>query len=150
MTIRAIVAVFGNQNAAYDAADAIKKLSKTKDDFKVRAGAMVAKDANGNARLLDEKDRPLWGTLAGGVIGALFGAIAGPAALAAGAIVGGTTGLAAIDATSSLIDSDEVAAATQDLKPGMTGLLLEVEEGNTVALDAIVIEHGGLIRRINV
>jgi uncharacterized membrane protein len=75
-----IVATFDNTSSAYDAASAIKKLMDEKVvDFKPKAGVMVKKDDLGNVSLLENKDRPLFGTAVGTAVGALVGLIGGPA-----------------------------------------------------------------------
>lgn len=149
MTIRTIVSVFPNANSAYDAAGAIRKLKDSKEiDFSLKAGAMFRKDDNGNIIRMEEKDRPLWGTLAGGVAGALIGFIAGPAGAAAGAAVGATGGLV-VDAIGLSFDTDFAGTVAMRVKPGETAVVVEADEGNPRPVDDIVRLQGGRVYRSN-
>lgn len=85
MADRIIVATFENANAAYDAASAIKNLKNTGiTEFKLKAGVMVGKDDRGNVSVLEERDRPLFGTAVGTITGALIGLIGGAPSAAMG------------------------------------------------------------------
>src|SRR5499427_589327 len=142
-----IVATFENTNAAYDAASAIKKLMDEKVvDFKPRAGVMVKKDDRGNLSLLESKARPLFGTAVGTAAGALIGLIAGAPGAALGAALGATSGLGG-DAVMSSLDEDFVNSVTQEMRPGMTALIVEADEKSTRPVDDIVARGGGHVYR---
>ena len=101
MANRVIVAVFGAENQAYDAAARMQRLD---DDeiINLKRGAIATKDAKGNLTIPDSKHvGSAWGLLGGGLIGGLLGAMLGPvgvaagaaaSAAAAGAVVGAATG----------------------------------------------------------
>ncbi|MCK8783754.1 DUF1269 domain-containing protein [Roseomonas sp. NAR14] len=146
MSDKAVVIMFDNQSAAYDAAYALKDAESDDADFHVEAGTMIAKDGKGNIEFLKEKDRPLWGTITGTLVGALVGLIGGPAGSVAGAVVGATAGIGG-DAVSGAIDEDFVSAVTADLYPGTTAIIMEVEEDSTAAIDAIAARFNGRVRR---
>ncbi|WP_347259596.1 DUF1269 domain-containing protein [Rudaea sp.] len=147
MTIRTIVAVFPNSNSAYTAASAIRALrSSGKIDFSLKAGAMFRKDEKGNVIPLEEKERPLWGTLAGGVAGALIGFLAGPAGAATGAAAGATSGLVA-DAVGASLDVDFAENVATWVRPGETAVVVEANEGNTRPVDDAVRLNGGRVYR---
>jgi uncharacterized membrane protein len=147
MTDRVIVATFNDSNSAYDAASALKKLKDDGSvDFKLKTGVMIAKDDRGNVRLLEEKNRPLWGTGVGTVSGALIGLIGGAPGAAIGAAIGATAGLTG-DAVMASLDSDFVDSVTNEMKPGMTALVVEADEKNTRPVDDIVARKGGHVYR---
>jgi len=148
MSDRAIVAVFPKTNAAYDAASSIRSLAgQDNRDFKVTAGAMFQKDAKGNVIPLEERDRPLWGTMAGTVTGGLIGLLGGgPVGAAAGAALGGSAGLAG-DAVVGALDAGFVDQVASELNPGDTAVVVEVKEGSTAPVDDIVRRNGGRIYR---
>ena len=147
MTDRVIVATFNDSNAAYDAASALKKLKDSGPvDFKMKTGVMVTKDDRGNLRLLEEKDRPLWGTGVGTVSGALIGLLAGAPGAAVGAAIGAMAGLTG-DAVMATMDSDFVDSVTNDMKPGMTAIVVEADEKSTRPVDDIVALKGGHVYR---
>lgn len=149
MRDRIIVAVFPNTTAAYNASSALKSLSDDKAiDLKVKTGALFSKDARGNIIPLEEKERPLWGTLAGGVAGALIGLLAGPAGAAAGAAVGAAGGLGA-DALGSIADTDFVYSVAKSVNPGDTAVVVEVKEGSTLPVDGVVSNFEGRVYRSN-
>ena len=153
MSVNTIVAVFPSANAAYDAAAAIKALADDKNiHFKLKAGAMFSKDEKGNVILLEEKDRPLWGTLAGGVAGALIGAlVGGPVGAAAGAATGGAAlgalGGMTTDAVSADIDASFATLVAKEVLPGQTAVVVEADEGSTEPVDLIVAVNGGRVYR---
>jgi uncharacterized membrane protein len=147
MADRIIVATFTNTNAAYDAATALKALKdKGVVDFKPKAGVMVAKDDKGNVSLLENKDRPLWGTGIGTVAGALIGLIGGAPGAALGAALGATTGVSG-DTVMAALDEDFVDSVTKDMRPGTTAIIVEADEKNTRPVDDIVKVGGGQVYR---
>jgi uncharacterized membrane protein len=147
MSDRIIVATFNDMNAAYDAASAIKDLKQAGiADFKLKTGVMLKKDNHGNISLLESKDRHLLGTAVGTATGVLIGLLAGAPGVALGATLGATTGLSA-DAVMAAVDTDFVDSVTRDLRPGMTAIVVEANEGSTRAVDDIVALGGGHVHR---
>ena len=147
MTDRVIVATFNDSNSAYDAASALKKLKDAGSvDFKMKTGVMIQKDNLGNVRLVEEKDRPLWGTGVGTISGALIGLIGGASGAAIGAAIGATAGVTG-DAVMGSLDSDFVDSVTSEMKPGMTAIVVEADEKNTRPVDDIVALKGGHVYR---
>ena len=146
MSRKFIIAVFNNADAAYGAAADVKTLEGNKLGFKVKAGGLMAKDGKGNPYWLDEKERPLWGTLVGTVVGGLLGLMAGPAGAAAGATLGATSGLVG-DALSESFDADDVEWVTAQLSPGKAAMVLDAEEDSPVYFDEIAAKYGAIVRR---
>ena len=147
MSDRIIVATFNDTNAAYDAARAIKDLKQAGvADFKLKTGVMLKKDDRGNVSLLESKDRNLLGTAVGTTTGALIGLLGGAPGVAVGALLGATTGLST-DAVMAAVDADFVDEVTRDLRPGMTAVIVEANEGSTRAVDDIVALGGGHVYR---
>jgi uncharacterized membrane protein len=147
MSDKIIVATFKNTNAAYDAAGAMKALKdKGATDFKVKAGVLIKKDDRGNLSVLESKERPLFGTAVGTLSGALIGLIGGAPGAAVGAALGATTGLSG-DAVMAALDSDFVESVTQEMRPGMTAIIVEADEKSTSTVDNIVSQGGGHVYR---
>src|SRR5262245_6310382 len=147
MSEQLIVATFNNTNAAYDAATALKALKdKGIVDFTPKAGVMVKKDDKGNVSLLENRERPLWGTGLGAVAGALIGLIGGAPGAAVGAALGATTGLTG-DALLAGLDVGFVNSVTKEMRPGMTALIVEADEKSTRPVDDIVKLGGGHVYR---
>lgn len=143
MSDRIIVATFNDTNAAYDASSAIKGLKDAGvADFKLKTGVMIKKDDRGNVTLLESKDRYLLGTAVGTITGALIGLIGGAPGLA----VGATMGLSG-DVVMEALDSDFVDSVTTDMRPGMTAIIVEANEGSTRPVDDIVALGGGHVYR---
>ena len=147
MTDRVIVATFNNSNAAYDAASALKALKdKSIVDFKLKTGVMIQKDDRGNVQVLEGKDRHLLGTAVGTVTGAIIGLIGGAPGAALGAALGATSGLTG-DAVMAALDSDFVDSVTEEMRPGMTAVIVEADEKSTAPVDNIVSLKGGHVYR---
>jgi uncharacterized membrane protein len=128
----------------------LRALSRLKQagvaDFKLKTGVMLKKDDRGNVSLLESKDRNLLGTAVGTTTGALIGLLGGAPGVAVGALLGATTGLSA-DAVMAAVDADFVDEVTRDLRPGMTAVIVEANEGSTRAVDDIVALGGGQVHR---
>jgi uncharacterized membrane protein len=150
MAERIIVATFDDTNAAYEAARAMKDLKQAgmpgMADFKLKAGVMIKKDDRGNVSLLESKERHLVGTAVGTATGALIGLLAGAPGAAVGAALGATSGLGA-DAVMAGVDADFVDDVRKELRPGMTAIIAEANEGSTRAVDDIVALGGGHVYR---
>ena len=147
MTHRLIVATFKDTHSAYDAADAIKALKDAGlSDFKLKAGVMVKKDDRGNVSLIDDRNRPLFGTAVGTAAGALIGLLGGAPGVAIGAAIGATAGLGG-DAVMASLEQDFVDNVTKQMRPGMTAIVVEADEGSTRAVDDIVAIGGGNVYR---
>jgi uncharacterized membrane protein len=147
MSERIIVATFDDTNAAYEAVRAMKDLKQVGiTDFKLKTGVMLKKDDRGNVSLLESKDRHLLGTTVGTATGALIGLLAGAPGAAVGAALGATTGLGA-DAVMAVVDNDFVDSVSRELRPGMTAIIAEANEGSTRAVDDIVALGGGHVYR---
>jgi uncharacterized membrane protein len=147
MTDRVIVATFNNSNSAYEAAGALKKLKDTGTvDFKIKTGVMLEKDDRGNVHLMEEKGRKLWETGVGTLSGAIIGLIGGAPGAAIGAALGAMTGVTG-DAVTASLDSDFVDSVTNEMKPGMTAIVVEADEQSTRPVDDIVALKGGHVYR---
>ncbi len=159
MANRVIVAVFGTENQAYDAAARMQRLDED-GTIKLKRGAIATKDAKGNLMIPDSKHvGSAWGLLGGGLIGGLLGAMLGPvgaaagaaaSATAAGAAVGAVTGGAmgsVVDLTEFGLNEDFIDDITTQLYPGDTALIVEVDEGSTEPTDRVVSQYGGRIYR---
>jgi uncharacterized membrane protein len=66
--------------------------------------------------------------------------------MALGAALGATTGLSG-DVVMEALDSDFVDSVTTDMRPGMTAIIVEANEGSTRAVDDIVTLGGGHVYR---
>jgi uncharacterized membrane protein len=150
MSDRIIVATFNNTNAAYETASALKDLKKAgapgAADFKLKTGVMIKKDDRGNVSLVESKDRPLLGTAVGTTTGLLIGLLGGAPAAALGATLGATTGLTT-DAVMATVDADFVENVGKEMRPGMTAVIVEANEGSTRAVDDLVALRGGHVYR---
>jgi uncharacterized membrane protein len=147
MSDNIIVATFNSTNAAYDAASAIKALKN--DDltkFNLKSGVMVKKDDKGNVSLVEDRTRPFVGTVVGTAVGALIGLIGGAPGVAMGAALGATTGLSG-DVVTGALSSDFVDSVTTEMRPEMTAVIVEADEGSTVAVDGIVALGNGHVYR---
>jgi len=162
MADRVIVAVFASQNQAYDAASYVQNLDKD-GIIQLKRGAIASKDDKGNLTIPDTKGvGTAWGLLGGGLIGGLLGAMLGPLGVAAGAaasaaatgavlgaasggILGGTVDLGEFGLSEDFIDD-----VSNQLNPGETALIAEVDEDSTESIDRIVALHGGRVYRSEV
>ena len=110
-----LVAVFSNENKAFEGLSALKDLHQ-KGDITLYATAVVNKDEKGELHLNTAADEGPIGTTTGLLTGSLIGLIGGPVGLALGAMTGAMAGLifdvSADDINTTFVD--EVSNAPRD------------------------------------
>ena len=140
-----LVAVFDNENKAFEGLSSLKDLHR-KGDITLYATAVVSKDARGELRLNTAADEGPVGTATGLFAGSLIGLLGGPIGLAIGAATGAAAGLI-FDVSNNDINTtfvDEVSAA---LVNGTTAVIAEVDEEWTVPVDTKMEALNGMVFR---
>jgi len=140
-----IVVVLPDETKAYEAKRALKELD-AEGSLTLYATAVVAKDAEGSVSVKQAADGGPLGTavgaLAGGLIGLLGGPAVGVAGLAAGGILGSWRDLYNLGVSTSFVEE-----VCQELVPGRTALVAEVDEGWVTPLDTRIDALGGVVLR---
>lgn len=141
-----IMLMFPSRGTLLDAVDAIKQL----DYVKIKHSAVIAKAEDGETVVYDDDISPNEGSIAGGTLGALMGAlgIAGLGALllpgvgaivavGAGALLGGLIGGATGGITASVLDMGvgnvELEKLAEHLNAGKVAMVVELEGGSDLA-----------------
>ena len=128
-----LVAVFDNENKAFEGLSSLKDLHK-KGDITLYATAVVSKNENGELRLNTAADQGPVGTATGLFTGSLIGLLGGPIGLAVGAAVGTVSGLI-FDMSSDDINITFVDEVSNALTKGKTAVIAEIDETWTVPVD---------------
>lgn len=115
---------------------------------RVDASAVVERTSDGQLRTTDGQDNIIGlGTLGGSGLGALIGVIGGPVGLLLG-FAGGALFGSAFDADRAFDSDSVVGEMSHALPPGRAGIIAEVEEVSTEAIDGFAREHGAdLVRQ---
>jgi uncharacterized membrane protein len=140
-----LVAVFDNENNAFEALNALKDLHD-KGDITLFATGVVSKNEKGELRLNTTEDQGPIGTATGLLAGSLLGLIGGPVGLALGAITGSIAGLV-FDVDNNDVNitfADEVSDA---LQKGKTAVIAEIDESWTIPVDTKLEALNGLVFR---
>lgn len=140
-----LVAVFDNENKAFEGLSALKDLDK-KCDITLYATAVVSKNEKGEVRLDTAADEGPIGTAVGLFTGSLIGLIGGPVGVVVGGGLGALTGVA-FDVTTDDISGAFVDEVSSALVNGKTAVLAEIDETWTVPLDTRIEALGGTIFR---
>jgi uncharacterized membrane protein len=145
-----VIAVsFAEEAHAYEALARVKDLD-TRGEISVRDAAVVTRQDDGK---VVEKDSfghdSVEGTATGGLVGLLVGVLGGPL----GVLLGGATGLL----VGSLFDDDDsemtdsaLSDISKSIHVGSTALLADLTEKDTVAVDAVMANLGGMVVRRSV
>lgn len=142
-----VIAVSFSQEAnAYEALSRLKELDG-KGGVEVRGAAVVVRGEDGKVVIKDQTgEESIEGTVSGGLVGLLIGVLGGPL----GVLVGGATGVL----VGSLFDEDDDDATesalsdiSKSLRVGTTGLLADVSEADSTAIDAVMVNLGGTVLR---
>jgi len=128
-----LVAVFQNENKAFEGLSALKELHK-KGDITLYATAVLSKDEKGEVHLNSTADQGPIGTATGLFTGSLIGLIGGPVGLAIGAATGSIAGLI-YDVSTDDLNTTFVDEVTYALTKGKTAVIAEIDETWTVPID---------------
>jgi uncharacterized membrane protein len=141
-----IVATFSSVDAAHDAARAITALKDDGNKFKLESGVIVSKDERGAVSVLQSDVHLFHGTKVGVVVGGLIGLIGGVPLATVAALLGATVGLIN-DAGMAILGSATMSSIKSEMKPGMTAVIIEADEGSPNAVDDIVAQGKGRVFR---
>ena len=129
---------------------AMSELQRLADEeaITIRTAAIVVREPDGRFWMPEgERHVGLTGTAAGGLLGALVGALTGPIGLlawgAAGALVGSRD-----DARKAAASEETVSRVAQGVPPGTAALLADVDEEERGRLDAAMAASGGAVTRL--
>ena len=140
-----LVAVFDNENKAFEGLNALKDLHN-KGDITLYATAVVSKNEKGELRLDNAADQGPIGTATGLVTGSLIGLIGGPVGFAIGAMTGSIAGLI-FDVSTDDINTTFVDEVSEALVNGKTAVIAEIDETWTVPIDTKLDALNGLVFR---
>jgi uncharacterized membrane protein len=142
---RMLVVVFDTENKAYEGKKALHQL-EDESSIVVYSHAVVARNADGSATVLQSDDTGPLGTLVGTSLGSLIGLLGGPAGLAIGAAVrfvaGGT-----VDLNKARIGDDFIADVTNELLPNRFAVVADIQEDWTTPVDTRMEALGGTVFR---
>jgi len=128
-----LVAVFDDENKAFEGLGALKDLHK-KSDITLYATAVVTKNEKGELRLNTAADQGPVGTATGLFTGSLIGLLGGPIGFAIGATTGAVAGLI-FDVSADDINTTFVDEVSNALAKGRTAVIAEIDETWTVPVD---------------
>ena len=128
-----LVAVFNNENKAFEGLNALKDLH-SKGDITLYATAVVSKNEKGELHLDTSADQGPIGTTTGLLTGSLLGLFGGPIGLAVGAMTGSVAGMI-FDLSTDDINSTFVDEVSKALSKGNTAVIAEIDETWTVPVD---------------
>jgi len=112
----------------------------------VYAHAVVARNADGTATVMQSDVTGPLGTLVGTSLGSLIGLLGGPAGLAVGAAVGLVAG-GTVDLNNARIGYDFVADVINELLPNKFAVVADIQEDWTTRVDTRMEAIGGTVFR---
>ena len=140
-----LVAVFDDENKAFEGLGALKDLHK-KNDITLYATAVVTKNEKGELRLNTAADQGPVGTATGLFTGSLIGLLGGPIGFAIGATTGAVAGLI-FDVSADDINTTFVDEVSNALTKGKTAVIAEIDEEWTVPVDTKLEALNGMVFR---
>ena len=142
---RMLVVVFDSESKANEGKDVLFQL-ESEGAVVVYAYAVVARNKDGVARVAQNEDPRVVGTVLGTSLGALIGLLGGPVGVGLGAAAGLAAG-AAVDLDHSRIGEDFVEDLRQELLPEKFALVAEIDEDMTYPVDTRMEAIGGTVFR---
>ena len=142
---RMLVVVFDTEAKAYEGKGMLFAL-ENEGSISVYSSAVIAKNADGSAKVMTTDDAVPVGTLVGTPLGSLIGLLGGPTGLAIGAAVGLLGGVTA-DLHNARIGDDFVDDVKKDLLPNKFAVVAEIQEEWTTPLDIRMEAIGGTVFR---
>jgi uncharacterized membrane protein len=121
---KTLVAIFDNEEAAFEGLTALKELHRN-GDITLYDSAVIAKDRSGSANIVKGPENSSTGTFLGMFVGALVGALAGPVGIAVGAAAGTLVG-ATGDLVKDSVDYGFVEQVREAMLPGKVAVVADV------------------------
>ena len=140
-----LVVVFDSERQAYEGSRALKELHD-EGTITLYAQTVIANDSDGKASVKQSETQGPLGTAVGVLTGSLVGALGGPVGMAAGAALG-TLGGATFDYATTMVGTDFLEEAANQLAPGKAAVVAEVGEEWTLPLDTRMEAVGGTVLR---
>lgn len=142
-----IAASFTNEAQAIEALHKLVELESS-GDITIYERAIVKKDLNGKATVLQTEVTDGRGTLPGMAIGTLVGALAGPVGLLAGLITGTVAG-AIFGSSRFNFPRDFTSKLKKQVQPGTAAVIAEIDEDSPVFVNNALAPLGATISRAN-
>ncbi len=142
---RMLVVIFEDESKAYEGAKALRQLDLD-DRLTVYRHAIVVKNPDCTVTVREIDDRGPFGLLVGTALGALLGALGGPAGIG----IVGTVGLVAggaVDLHNGWVAEDFVDDVARALLPNRAAVVAEIEEDATSPVDTQMEAIGGTVFR---
>ncbi len=141
-----VIASFDQLTQAQAAMSELRRLAE-EDVITLGTAAIVVREPDGRFWIPEDEARVGFsGAAAGGVIGALLGALTGPFGLllwgATGALVGSLA-----DAEEADVSDHVLVSVTRSMPPGTTALIADIDEPTFGAVDAAMERVGGTVTR---
>jgi len=140
-----VVIVFPNEAQAYQGTRALKDLH-VDGSLSLYGMAVIAKDAAGNVKVKESVDPGPLGTAVGALLGGLVGLLGGPVGVVAGA-TGGTVLGSLFDIVNLGVGEDYVTKVSEELGPGKSAVIAEIDETWTTPLDTRMGALNGTVLR---
>ena len=142
---RMLVAVFDNEEKAYQGQRELRKLEREGEIFVYGTG-VLAKNESGVMHVRENDDVGILGGLIGTSLGSVIGLLGGPVGVAIGATAGLTMG-AAVDLDRAVIGEDFIDDVRNKLSPGKAAVVADIEEDWTTPVDTAMESLGGTVFR---
>ena len=140
-----LVAIFDTAPQALKGVIDLNQLHRS-GDITLYSTAVITKEPSGKVSIKQAFEREWNATPLGFLTGILVGTLGGPIGLAIGASIGGLVGLI-FDLTRTGVSANFLEKASQDLAPGKTALLAEIDETGEAPVDMRLVKLGGHISR---
>jgi len=144
---RMIVAVFDNEEKAFEGLSALKALHKD-GDISLYGSSVINKNELGEVQVKDASNQGPVGTAVGMLSGAFIGIIGGLPGMAIGASAGALGGMF-FDMDNSGIEIGFVDEVSKALSEGKTAVVAEVDEGWTTPVDSRMEALDAMVYRRN-
>jgi uncharacterized membrane protein len=131
---RMLVAVFDDEAKAHEGSAALQRLGDD-GEIAVHTVRIFARDQDGTVTSTEISDALPEGTMGATAVGSLLGLLGGPVGLAIGAASGLLVGATA-DYAKKRVTTDFAQQVADELTPGRTAIVAEVDEEETAAVDA--------------
>lgn len=140
-----VVIVFPSEARAYEGTRALNALH-AEGSLTLYGMTVIAKDAAGKVSVKEEADEGPLGTPIAGLTGGLVGVFGGPIGMVTGATAGAIFG-SLFDLIYFGVGEDFVSKVSNELQPGKTALVAEIDETWTTPLDTRMEALGATVLR---